>query len=67
MPDVYLISTARALAQQVTKEYLDNGLVYPPFRNIRKISANIAAAVAGKAYDLGMTRETFRVLVCFVN
>jgi malate dehydrogenase (oxaloacetate-decarboxylating)(NADP+) len=54
-----LASTARSLAEQVTKEDLDAGLIYPPFRNIRKISAAIAAAVAGKAYDLGMKQEKY--------
>lgn len=47
-------ATARALAAQVTQEHLDDGLVYPPFQSIRKISANIAAAVADKAYELGI-------------
>lgn len=47
------LMTARALAAQVTQEHLENGLVYPPFQSIRKISANIAAAVADKAYELG--------------
>lgn len=45
--------TAEALAQQVTQENLDKGLIYPPFSNIRKISAHIAANVAAKAYELG--------------
>lgn len=48
-----LFSTAEALAEQVTQEHLDNGLIYPPFTNIRKISAHIAAKVATKAYELG--------------
>jgi malate dehydrogenase (oxaloacetate-decarboxylating)(NADP+) len=45
--------TAEALAQQVTQENFDKGLIYPPFSNIRKISAHIAANVAAKAYELG--------------
>lgn len=47
------ISTAEALASQVTEENYAKGLIYPPFSNIRKISANIAAKVAAKAYELG--------------
>ncbi|KAL7189433.1 hypothetical protein ACSBR1_039138 [Camellia fascicularis] len=43
-----------ALAEQVTKENLDKGLIYPPFSNIRKISDHIAANVAAKAYELGL-------------
>lgn len=45
--------TAEALAEQVTQENYDKGLIYPPFSNIRKISAHIAAKVAAKAYELG--------------
>ncbi|CAL5350354.1 unnamed protein product [Camellia sinensis] len=45
--------TTEALAEQVTKENLDKGLIYPPFSNIRKISGHIAANVAAKAYELG--------------
>lgn len=46
-------ATAEALAAQVTQENFEKGLIYPPFSNIRKISAHIAAKVAAKAYDLG--------------
>ena len=46
-------STAEALAAQVTEENFANGLIYPPFSNIREISANIAASVAATTYDLG--------------
>ena len=52
--DDMMLAAAEALAQQVTEEHLEKGLIYPPFRNIRKISAHIAAAVAAKAYDLGL-------------
>jgi len=48
-----MFSTAEALAAQVTEEHYANGLIYPPFSNIREISANIAACVAAKTYDLG--------------
>ena len=45
--------TAESLAALVTKENFDQGLIYPPFSIIRKISAHIAANVAAKAYELG--------------
>ncbi|KAG6495505.1 hypothetical protein ZIOFF_043331 [Zingiber officinale] len=35
-----------------SKDNLDKGMVYPPFPNIRKIFAHIAANVAAKAYEL---------------
>ncbi|KAL0921020.1 hypothetical protein M5K25_008046 [Dendrobium thyrsiflorum] len=52
--DEMLLAASEALAQQVTQENLDKGLIYPPFKNIRKISAQIAANVAAKAYELGL-------------
>ncbi|GFS41056.1 NADP-malic enzyme 3 [Actinidia rufa] len=50
--DDMLLAASEALAGQVTQECLDKGSIYPPFSNIRKISANIAANVAAKAYEL---------------
>ncbi|KAL6221872.1 hypothetical protein ACLB2K_005264 [Fragaria x ananassa] len=52
--DDMLLAASEALAGQVTKENFDNGLIYPPFSKIRKISATIAANVAAKAYELGV-------------
>uniref|UniRef100_A0A0D9YEU1 Malic enzyme n=1 Tax=Oryza glumipatula TaxID=40148 RepID=A0A0D9YEU1_9ORYZ len=51
--DEMILAAAEGLADQVTPEHVDKGLIYPPFSCIRKISANIAARVAAKAYDLG--------------
>ncbi|CAA6666054.1 unnamed protein product [Spirodela intermedia] len=51
--DDMLLAASEALARQVTQENFDKGLIYPPFSNIRKISAHIAAEVAAKAYELG--------------
>ncbi|XP_057460157.1 NADP-dependent malic enzyme-like [Actinidia eriantha] len=52
--DDMLLAASEALAAQVTPENFDEGLIYPPFTNIRKISAHIAASVAAKAYELGL-------------
>ncbi|KAI4350802.1 hypothetical protein L6164_005217 [Bauhinia variegata] len=52
--DDMLLAASEALAKQVTEENYKQGLIYPPFSNIRKISANIAASVAAKAYELGL-------------
>ncbi|KAJ6947439.1 NADP-dependent malic enzyme-like [Populus alba x Populus x berolinensis] len=52
--DDMLLAASEALAAQVTQENFDKGLIYPPFKNIRKISAEIAAKVAAKAYELGL-------------
>ncbi|XVF26842.1 hypothetical protein REPUB_Repub14bG0054200 [Reevesia pubescens] len=56
--DDMLLAASEALAEQVTQENFDKGLIYPPFKNIRKISTHIAANVAAKAYELGLaTRQ----------
>ncbi|KAF8388914.1 hypothetical protein HHK36_025595 [Tetracentron sinense] len=52
--DDMLLAASEALAGQVAQENFDKGLIYPPFSNIRKISAQIAANVAAKAYELGL-------------
>ncbi|XP_020876140.1 NADP-dependent malic enzyme 3 [Arabidopsis lyrata subsp. lyrata] len=52
--DDMLLAASEALASQVTEENFANGLIYPPFANIRKISANIAASVGAKTYELGL-------------
>ncbi|PON45153.1 Malic oxidoreductase [Parasponia andersonii] len=52
--DDMLLAASEALAGQVSKENYEMGLIYPPFSNIRKISAHIAANVAAKAYELGL-------------
>ncbi|PPD82226.1 hypothetical protein GOBAR_DD20849 [Gossypium barbadense] len=49
-----LLAASKALASQVTEEHYEKGMIYPPLTNIRKISANIAAKVAAKAYELGL-------------
>ncbi|CAN0907272.1 NADP-dependent malic enzyme, chloroplastic [Linum grandiflorum] len=52
--DDLLLAASEALAAQVEEEHYQKGLIYPPFTKIRKISANIAAKVADKAYELGL-------------
>ncbi|XP_019191943.1 PREDICTED: NADP-dependent malic enzyme-like isoform X2 [Ipomoea nil] len=51
--DDMLLAASEALANQVTDEHYAQGMIYPPFTDIRKISAHIAASVAAKAYELG--------------
>ncbi|XP_059431961.1 NADP-dependent malic enzyme [Corylus avellana] len=52
--DEMLLAASEALAGQVTKEITKKGLIYPPLSSIRKISAQIAASVAAKAYEIGV-------------
>ncbi|CAN7047538.1 unnamed protein product [Brassica rapa subsp. trilocularis] len=53
--DDMLLAAAEALAGQVSKENYEKGMIYPSFSSIRKISAHIAANVATKAYELGIS------------
>jgi malate dehydrogenase (oxaloacetate-decarboxylating)(NADP+) len=47
--DMFLIA-AQVLAEQVSQNDLDKGTIYPPLKNIREVSYNIALAVAEHAY-----------------
>ncbi|XLU29749.1 hypothetical protein S245_065815, partial [Arachis hypogaea] len=50
--DEMLLVASETLAAQVSKENYDKGLIYPPFSNIRKISAHIAANVVARYMNL---------------
>ena len=54
IPDELFLAAARTLAGMVAKTDLQRGSLYPPLRDIRRISLAIAVSVAGKAYDLGL-------------
>ncbi|KAJ0867896.1 putative malate dehydrogenase (oxaloacetate-decarboxylating) (NADP(+)) [Helianthus annuus] len=47
------ITAKLPLAEQVTHEHFNKGLIYPSFTNTCKISTHIAAKVAAKEYELG--------------
>jgi malate dehydrogenase (oxaloacetate-decarboxylating)(NADP+) len=53
--DIFLL-TARKLASIVSQEDIDRGSLYPPLRDIRSISLEIATAVAEKIYADGLAR-----------
>jgi malate dehydrogenase (oxaloacetate-decarboxylating)(NADP+) len=48
------LAAADALTGEVTDEDRMKGLVYPPLWKLRSVSAQIAKAVASKAYELGL-------------
>jgi malate dehydrogenase (oxaloacetate-decarboxylating)(NADP+) len=49
--DEMFFAAAKALAQEVVADDLEQGRVYPPLARIREVSATIAAAVAEVAYQ----------------
>ena len=51
IPDEFFLAAARTLAGLVEKTDLERGSLYPPLRDIRRISLAIAVSVAEKAYD----------------
>jgi malate dehydrogenase (oxaloacetate-decarboxylating)(NADP+) len=51
------LSAARTLADIVSEADLATGSAFPPIETIRSISASIATAVAGVAYERGLASE----------
>ena len=56
IPDEFFLAAGRTLAGLVTARDLDAGTLYPPLRDIRRISLAIAVSVAGAAYDMKLAR-----------
>ncbi len=54
--DRMFLAAAGALARLVGKDDLDRGSLYPPLREIRKISLAIATRVAEEAWQAGLAR-----------
>jgi len=54
--DSMFAAAARALAAQVTEEQLASGALYPPLRDLREITRQIAKAVVVAARDAGVGR-----------
>ena len=57
LPDELFLTAARTLAALVKRSHLDQGALYPPLREIRKISLAIATSVATQAYEMNLARE----------
>jgi malate dehydrogenase (oxaloacetate-decarboxylating)(NADP+) len=57
LPDELFLAAARTLAGLVHENDLDHGSLYPPLRDIRKISLAIAVSVATKAYEMNLARQ----------
>jgi malate dehydrogenase (oxaloacetate-decarboxylating)(NADP+) len=52
-----LIAAAKALAQAVSPARIQQGCLYPPLRDIREVSLQIAVAVADTAMQQGLLRQ----------
>ena len=57
LPDELFLEAARTLASLVRRKDLDQGALYPPLRDIRKISLAIAVSIATRAYTMNLTRQ----------
>lgn len=57
IPDSLFITAAKALAGLVTDEHRATGNLYPDLNHIGEASVHVAAAVAEKAYELGLANQ----------
>jgi malate dehydrogenase (oxaloacetate-decarboxylating)(NADP+) len=57
LPDELFLVAARALAELVGQKDLDQGSLYPPLSDIRRISLGIATSLATAAYDMKLARQ----------
>ncbi len=55
--DEMFFASARALADEVSETDLEQGRIFPPLADIRKVSAAIAVAVAEVAYERGLAAQ----------
>lgn len=54
--DEMLLIASEAVAEQITQEDFNNGLIYPPIKNIRNVSVNVAVKVAEEIFKSGLAR-----------
>ncbi|MEO8347124.1 MAG: NAD-dependent malic enzyme [Betaproteobacteria bacterium] len=56
VPESMFMAAARTLADRVTPADLAQGSLFPPLKDVREVSAQIAAAVAAVAFSEGLAR-----------
>jgi malate dehydrogenase (oxaloacetate-decarboxylating)(NADP+) len=54
--DEMFITAAEAVAEQVTTDDFENGLIYPRVHDILKVSINVAVKVAEQIFDSGLAQ-----------
>lgn len=52
--DEMFITAAEAVAEQVTDDDFENGLIYPCVKDIMKVSVNVAVRIAEKVFERGL-------------
>jgi malate dehydrogenase (oxaloacetate-decarboxylating)(NADP+) len=57
VPDDFFLVAARTLAKMTDESHLQSGSLYPPLRDIRKISMEIAINVCKRAWELKIARR----------
>ncbi len=48
------ITAAEAVAEQVTQEDFEKGLIYPQVKDILKVSVNVAVKIAEEVFNCGL-------------
>ena len=48
------ITAAEAVAEQVTEQDFENGLIYPRVKDILEVSVNVAVRIAEKIFESGL-------------
>jgi malate dehydrogenase (oxaloacetate-decarboxylating)(NADP+) len=54
--DEMLLTASEAVAEQISEEDFAKGLIYPPIKNIREVSINVAVKVAEEIFKSGLAR-----------
>ena len=54
--EMFLVA-GQALAEQLSDEELESGLLYPPRKRIREASSHVAAKIAERIFDLDLANE----------
>lgn len=54
--DEMLLTASEAVAEQISEEDFSKGLIYPPIKNIREVSVNVAVKVAEEIFKSGLAR-----------
>ncbi|MFI5237097.1 MAG: NAD-dependent malic enzyme [Ignavibacteriales bacterium] len=52
--DEMLLTASESVAEQITQEDFEKGLIYPPIKNIRAVSVNVAIKVAEEIFRSGL-------------